>query len=153
MTRHPLLRSLITSCARALLVTSLLSAPLLITGCGPKSDFAAPIKPMPAGATFKGKWYSEEYKIMKVYEKDGKIFGTFTLQKGGTFEGTAEGGVLIFDWFAEGDLSEGTKDISGKGYLVISDDGKALKGERGILSKHTGKPWTASKMDDNPDAL
>jgi hypothetical protein len=108
---------------------------------------------MPADASFKGKWFSEEYKTIKLYQQaDGKIFGTFTLQKGGTLEGYAQGGVLVFDWYAEGDMTEGTKDIRGKGYFVISDDGKSFKGERGILSKHQGRAWSAVKLDDNPDA-
>lgn len=125
---------------------------LVLGGCGPKSDFVAPVKPMPAGATFHGKWFSDEYKTMKLYEQGGKVTGTFSLQKGGTLEGTVEGGVLVFGWYAEGDIGEGTKDTSGHGYFVISDDGKSLKGERGLMSKHKGKAWTATKLDDNPDA-
>ena len=64
--------------------------------------------------------------------------------------GTLEGGVLLFDWVQLGDLNEGRRDVSGKGYLVISDDGSQLAGRWGYGESRTnGGEWTADKaMED-----
>ena len=62
-----------------------------------------PKKEMPAGATFSGRWISNEYGDMRMTQRaDGGVHGTFDFRTGGTVDGVVQGGVLVFDWVQPG---------------------------------------------------
>jgi len=132
-----------------LLVVALLFAAVLSTSCG--ASVQIPSKPMPSGATFTGLWYSN-YGDMKLVQKDDSVTGTFDYKTGGRIAGTVTGGVLRFDWVQDGDLSVGRREITGKGYFVISDDGLKFEGQWGYGDNLTdGGTWTAEKAVENYD--
>lgn len=116
-----------------------------LSGCGPRE--VIPQRPMPAGATFSGLWYSN-YDDMRLTQNGEEVIGTFEYKDGGKIWGRTEGGVLLFDWLQEGDLSVGRREVTGKGYLVISEDGSQLAGRWGYGDSRTdGGEWTADKAD------
>ena len=116
----------------------------ILAGCG-EPEVKLPVKAMPAGASYTGLWYSN-YDDMNLVQEGTKVQGTFDFKTGGVINGTLEGGVLLFDWTQTGDLSVGRREVTGKGYFVISDDGLAFEGRWGYgESRSNGGAWTADK--------
>ena len=112
-------------------------------GCGGIERI--PTSAMPPGVEYSGLWYSN-YGDMELVQTGEQVKGTFTYRSGGTLMGTLEGGVLRFDWVQEGDLSVGRREVSGKGYFVMSSDGQKLEGKWGYGYKFSGGGvWTADR--------
>ena len=107
-----------------------------------------PQKAMPANATFTGSWLTN-FGVMKITQKDdGTVFGTFDYKTGGQVEGTVTGGVMQFQWIQPGDFQVGRREVSGHGYLVISDDGTEVEGEWGYADKYMGGgKWTGHRTE------
>lgn len=138
----PLPRALSSLLLVALLA---LGGSLALSGCGPRE--VIPQAPMPAGATFTGLWYSS-FDDMRLTQSGEEVTGSFEYKDGGKIWGRVEGGVLLFDWVQEGDLSVGRREVAGKGYFVISGDGQQLAGRWGYGdSRSDGGEWTAEKAD------
>lgn len=108
-----------------------------------------PTKAMPAGASYSGLWYSN-FGDMKLTQKaDGYTRGTFDYKTGGEIDGHVEGGVYKFSWLQQGDFQVGRRDVSGHGYLIISDDGLEANGEWGYGENYSGAGvWTARKATE-----
>jgi hypothetical protein len=109
-----------------------------------------PKKEMPAGATFSGRWISNEYGDMRMTQSaDGSLHGTFDYKSGGTVDGVVTGGVCVFDWVQPGDFQVGRREVRGKGYFIMSDDGQEFEGEWGMSDNYTGGgKWTGRKIND-----
>ena len=104
---------------------------------------------MPAGASFSGLWYTN-FGDMKLTQKaDGSTRGTFDYKGEGIVEGKVEGGVFIFEWTQPGDFQVGRREVKGKGYLVMGDDGLTMAGEWGYGDNYTGGgEWTGNKATE-----
>lgn len=130
-----------------IVAVSLLLGAALITSCG--TTVQVPSKPMPANASFTGLWYSN-YDDMKLVQKDGTVTGTFEYKTGGRLAGTLTGGVLLFDWVQDGDLSVGRREVTGKGYFVMGSDGVTFEGKWGYGDSLTdGGTWTGEKATED----
>lgn len=117
-------------------------------GCG-GSAASIPARAMPAGASFSGLWRSN-FGDMKLTQKpDGYTRGDFDFKTGGSVEGRVEGGVFVFSWVQYGDFQVGRREVSGKAYLVISDDGLSARGKWGYGDNYEGGGlWTAEKATE-----
>ena len=104
---------------------------------------------MPAGASFTGLWYSNEFGEMKItVNSDNTFHGTFEYQHG-EIDGRVEGGVMIFDWVQPGDFQVARREVRGRGYLVISDDGMEMSGGWGYGDNYSGGgKWTGQKATE-----
>ncbi len=72
------------------------------------------------------------------------------IKTGGEVEGEVVGGVFKFRWVQPGDFQVGRREVSGNGYLVISDDGLEMEGEWGYKDNYTGGgKWTGTKQTEN----
>ncbi|MDX9719536.1 MAG: hypothetical protein RBU37_02230 [Myxococcota bacterium] len=123
---------------------------LLLAGLSACSSSAEilPTRAMPPGASFEGLWYSN-YGDMRLQQEGNKVTGTFDYKLGGSIEGELQGGVLVFDWRQEGDLNLGRRDVFGKGYFVISDNGISFEGKWGYAESYSnGGTWTANKATE-----
>lgn len=111
------------------------------------SGFVMPTREMPAGASFTGRWSTNFGEMRLTQQPDGTTHGTFDYKAGGVIDGTVSGGVLSFDWSQPGDFQVGRREVNGKGYLVISDDGTEVNGKWGYADHYTGGgEWTGSKI-------
>lgn len=117
-------------------------------GCS-SSTATIPVREMPSGATFSGLWYTNFGDMTLTQKADGYTRGTFEFKSGGEVEGKVEGGVFIFDWVQAGDFQVGRREVRGKGYLVIGDDGLSMEGEWGYKDSYTGGgTWTGTKATE-----
>ena len=120
-----------------------LTLAMLVFGCGPIEKL--PQAPMPAGATYTGLWYSD-FDDMRLVQEGNTVTGTFEYKDGGTLAGTLEGGVLVFEWVQTGDLNVGRREVRGRGYFVISNDGQQITGRWGYGDSHLdGGEWNGEK--------
>lgn len=121
-----------------------------VVSCAPAS-VSIPVREMPAGASFSGRWHSNFGEMKLTQKSDGVTRGTFDFKGGSnTIEGRADGGVLRFEWVQAGDFQVGRREVRGRGYLVISDDGQAFTGKWGYGANETGGgEWTGTKAPDN----
>lgn len=109
-------------------------------------------KPLPAGVSFSGTWYSPQYDKMLLEQKGNKVIGTFSYKEGGHLEGELDGNILYFNWDQPGDFAVGRRTISGSGYLVMSDDGRSLAGRWGYDDdREGGGVWTADRFEKGKD--
>lgn len=128
----------------------------LILGCVSVGQFSCastqtviPTRTMPAGASFSGRWYSNFGDMRLTQKADGYTRGEFDYKSGGSVEGKVVGGVFIFDWIQFGDFQVGRREVFGKAYLVISDDGLTAEGKWGYGDNYDGGGiWTAQKAPD-----
>ncbi len=98
-----------------------------------------PSKPMPRGVSYTGKWYSPQYENMILKQQsDGTVKGKFSYKNGGTLFGKLEGNVLHFDWIQPGDFDVARREVRGKGYFSINDDGATFSGRWGYDDDNTG---------------
>ncbi len=118
-------------------------------GCA-SNQVVLPSREMPAGASFSGLWYTNFGDLTLTQKADGYTRGTFDYKgQECTVEGKVEGGVFIFDWVQPGDFQVGRREVSGKAYLVISDDGLSCEGEWGYVDNYTGGgKWTGNKATE-----
>ena len=108
-----------------------------------------PSREMPAGATFSGLWYSNFGDVKLTQKADGTTRGSFDYKVDGTIEGKVTGGVFVFEWIQPGDFQVGRRDVSGKGYFVISDDGLEFTGQWGYGENYTGGgEWKGTKATE-----
>lgn len=118
------------------------------TGCGPSMP-DIPVRSMPAGATFSGLWYTNFGDLTLTQRADGYTRGSFDYKTDGEVEGRVEGGVFIFDWVQPGDFQVGRREVRGKAYLVISDDGLSVSGQWGYGDQYVGGgEWTGTKATE-----
>lgn len=117
-------------------------------------------KPLPAGTSFSGVWFSPQYEHMYLRQTGNEIRGIYTYANGGTLEGTVDGNVMTFAWIDPGDKDEARRNMKGKGYLQLLKDGESTKlvGQWGYDDKaHGGGPWEATyvrEMDsEDPRSL
>lgn len=123
----------------------------IASSCGPTMA-QIESKPIPPGVSFTGEWFSPEYDNMKLEQKGTHVTGTFSYREGGTISGELDGNVLRFDWEQPGDMSKARRAIHGKGYWVISDDGKGLRGQWGYMDSDTdGGTWNAERLGTRVD--
>lgn len=128
----------------------------LILGCVSVGQFSCastqtviPTRTMPAGASFSGRWYSNFGDMRLTQKADGYTRGEFDYKSGGSVEGKVVGGVFIFDWIQFGDFQVGRREVFGKAYLVISEDGLTAEGKWGYGDNYDGGGiWTAQKAPD-----
>ena len=118
-----------------------------VTACAPAVNL--PERAMPAGASFTGIWYSDEFGQMKItVNPDNTMHGTFEYRHG-EINGTVEGGVMKFEWIQPGDFQVARREVSGHAYLVISDDGLEMKGAWGYGDNYDGGgKWTGRKATE-----
>lgn len=110
---------------------------------------SVPTRAMPAGASFSGLWYSNFGDLTLTQKPDGQTRGEFDFKTGGAVEGRVEGGVFIFSWVQYGDFQVGRREVSGRAYLVISDDGLSAQGKWGYGDNYEGGGiWTATKATE-----
>ncbi len=130
------------------LASALLMACLSLATVSCAKTEQLPVREMPANATFSGQWVSN-FGYMKLKQmEDGTTRGSYDY-KNGQIEGRVEGGVFTFRWVQPGDFNVGRREVSGHGYLVISDDGLALEGEWGYYDNYRGGgTWTAKKQTE-----
>jgi len=130
------------------LIALALGLTFVLTSCNTEK---IPSKPMPPGATYTGLWYSS-YDDMRLVQKGDEVTGTFEYKDGGRIAGHLEGGVLLFEWVQEGDLAKGRRDVVGKGYFIISDDGEAIAGRWGYGDSRTdGGEADIDYENEDPD--
>ena len=108
-----------------------------------------PTREMPANASFTGLWYSDEFGEMKItVNPDNTVHGTFDYHDG-EIDGRVQGGVMIFDWIQPGDFQHARREVRGKGYLVISNDGMEMSGKWGYKDNYEGGgKWTGRKATE-----
>jgi hypothetical protein len=114
-------------------------------GCAPKQTLPNP-KPLPAGTTFTGVWYSPQFEHMYVRQIGNEVRGIYTYKYGGTLEGELDGNLLKFKWIDPGNKDEARRGARGQGYLQLVTEGESLKlvGEWGYDEARTGGgPWEA----------
>lgn len=117
-------------------------------GCGPSMG-DIPTREMPAGASFSGLWYTNFGDMTLTQKSDGYTRGHFDYKVDGEVEGRVEGGVFIFDWVQPGDFQVGRREVRGKAYLVISDDGLSVSGKWGYGDAYEGGgDWTGTKATE-----
>jgi len=144
---------------RPVIIVSLFLAVLALGACGPHTRLPDP-KPLPAGQTFAGVWWSKQFEHMYLRQTGEEVHGIYTFKHGGTLDGKANGNLLKFTWIDPGDKSEARRSMKGKGWLELTKKGDkvVLKGQWGY-NKHMsgGGPWTAEfvrAMDsDDPRSL
>ncbi|MCL2325192.1 MAG: hypothetical protein FWC40_01620 [Proteobacteria bacterium] len=113
------------------------------------SSYSVPVRAMPAGATFDGLWYTNFGEMRIRQTADGRVSGTFAFRTGGEFEGEVVGGVMKFRWTQPGDFQVGRREVVGRGYLVISDDGLNMAGQWGYGDDYVGGgEWTGEKATE-----
>ncbi len=120
------------------LVTSALT--LTLAGCAtPKPQLPEPGTP-PAGATFEGVWFSEQFDHMYLRKASESVRGIYTYKYGGTMEGEVQGDMLVFRWIDPGDQSEARRGHEGRGYLKIVEGeyGPSLRGKWGYGEDYVG---------------
>lgn len=129
--------------------TCLLMGILSLGSLSCASSSNIPVREMPANATFSGQWYTT-FGFMDISQRsDGYARGTFDYKSGGEVEGTVVGGVFQFRWVQPGDFSVGRREVSGHGYLVISDDGLNMSGRWGYNDAYEGGgEWTGKKQTE-----
>ncbi len=102
---------------------------------------------MPAGASFEGVWYSEQFEQMYLRRVGDTIRGIYTYKYGGTLEGDINGDLLTFKWIEPGETSSATRTRKGQGYFKLSTDDNGnfvLKGRWGYEDDRTnGGVWDA----------
>lgn len=143
--------------AQAIFLVAMLS--MLIAGCGNKADIPDP-KPLPAGQSFAGVWYSTQFEHMYLRQTGDEVRGIYTYKQGGTMEGTANGNLLKFTWIDPGNKDEARRSLKGQGWLQMVKEGELikLKGEWGYNDARSGGGvWAAEyvrKMDpEDPRSL
>ncbi len=105
-------------------------------------------RPMPAGASFTGDWYSPQYENMTLTQTGATVRGTFTYKTGGELEGTLDGNVLYFKWSQPGDFKVARRDVSGEGYFVMDESGDSFTGRWGYEDdNHSGGVWDAERLE------
>ncbi len=127
------------------LLPVLIALAFILTACGPSQKIPEP-KPLPAGASFAGVWYSTQFEHMYLRQTGDEVRGIYAYKNGGTLEGIANGNVLKFDWIDPGDKETARRRFEGKGYLEMKKKGEilVLEGEWGYNESATGGgPWTA----------
>jgi len=109
------------------------------TSCGSKLPDPGP---MPPGATFAGVWDSN-WGQMRLMQQGGHVHGTFQGFRSGSLSGDANGNLYVFRW------TEYKTSQLGRGYLVMSPDGKALEGRWGYQKEYSnGGRWWATRATD-----
>ena len=115
------------------------SVVLAMTSCGPKANIPDP-KPLPAGQSWAGVWYSTQFEHMYLRQTGEAVNGIYTYKFGGTLDGKANGNLLKFTWLEPGDKNEARRSVQGKGWLAMHRDGDLvkLKGEWGYNDSMAG---------------
>lgn len=124
---------------------ALFSLAFLLASCGPSQKIPE-AKPLPAGASFAGVWFSKQFEHMYLRQSGDQVNGIYAYKNGGTLEGTANGNVLEFTWIDPGDKETARRRFEGKGFLVMTREGESLQlqGEWGYNDSYTGGgPWEA----------
>jgi hypothetical protein len=105
----------------------------------PKPTLPEPGTP-PAGVTFQGVWFSEQFDHMYLRVSGDSVRGIYTYKYGGTMEGEVEGDMLVFRWIDPGDQDEARRGHEGRGYLKIVEGeyGPALRGKWGYGEDYVG---------------
>ena len=137
---------------------------MFLIACGPPESTLYPKTPMPAGATFTGAWYSDDWGGRILLTQDGdQVSGRFNEGKEemvGEITGVVEGGVLLFNWVRRGKMSAGERDLKGKGYIIINRENDSVAGEWGLYKRRTGGStnskqnegkWAAERVGKLPD--
>ena len=157
---------------RNLAKLSLLSAlampsALSLSACGPSNEAKhAHIKPgeMPAGAEWKGVYYSPVYGYLHVLADGKTVQGAWRTGGGdayGELQGEVDGNVMKYTWNQHKIGMVGAEaNSNGHGYFVYSipKEGEAhkIKGEWGLGDSDAGNPWEAVKqtnMQPNLDSV
>ncbi|MBR4986346.1 MAG: hypothetical protein IKY83_11485 [Proteobacteria bacterium] len=108
-----------------------------------------PTRSMPAGASFSGLWYTTFGDLKLTQRADGYTRGTFDYKTDGEVEGKVEGGVFILDWIQPGDFQVGRREVKGKAFFVISDDGLSFEGRWGYNDSYdNGGIWKGTKATE-----
>lgn len=121
---------------------------LSLLGCSGGAETKMPDpKPMPAGASFSGVWYSQQFEHMYLRQIGDSVRGIYTYKYGGTLEGKINGNMLVFDWIDPGDTTSATRTRKGKGYFTLSIDSEGnsvVKGRWGYDDdRANGGLWEA----------
>lgn len=123
----------------------LIVSALLIASCGPSTKVPDP-QPLPAGQTWAGVWYSQQFEHMYLRQTGDDVRGIYTYKDGGTLEGKMNGNLLTFTWIDPGSKTEARRTIQGQGYLTMQREGDdvTLRGEWGYNDDRGGAGvWTA----------
>jgi hypothetical protein len=150
----------------ALVVPTALTA-LTLAACGPSSDVKhAQIKAgeMPAGADWKGVYYSPVYGYLHIVTDGKTVQGAWRTGGGdayGELQGEIDGDILRYTWTQHKIGMVGKEaESSGKGYFryTIPKEGEAHKiaGEWGLGDSDAGNGWEAIKqtnMQPNLDSV
>ena len=117
-------------------------------------------KEMPAGKSFSGLWYSEQFQHMYLYQEGDQLRGVYAYGGGGTLEGEVTGNLLLFSWEDPGSREAVRRTMRGQGYLqLVEEEGKVrVIGEWGYNQERRGAgPWTAEFIreleEDDPRTL
>ena len=117
-------------------------------------------KPLPAGQTWAGVWYSPQFEHMYLRQTGDEVRGIYTYKFGGTIEGTANGNILKFTWIDPGDKDEARRSLKGKGWFQMKKEGELTKieGEWGYNDSMTGggvweAEWVRDMDSDDPRSL
>lgn len=123
---------------------------LIATACAPsRPRIRVRPKPLPPGIAYTGKWYSPQYENMTLKQEGDTVTGTFSYKTGGTLEGKLDGNVLIFDWIQPGDTSKARREVRGRGYFIIRDDGDKIRGWWGYNDDLDGGGiWDADRIEE-----
>jgi hypothetical protein len=160
MVRAMFVRKLVQFSLRtALVVPAALTAftALTLAACGPSSDVKhAQIKAgeMPAGAEWKGVYYSPVYGYLHIVADDKTVQGAWRTGGGdayGELQGEIDGDILRYTWTQHKIGMVGKEaETSGKGYFKYSipKEGEAHKiaGEWGLGESDAGNRWEAVKQ-------
>jgi hypothetical protein len=149
-----------------LVVGLMLGVAVLGSGCGPKKSAVklanVTAGSMPAGASFKGVWYSEAFGELHLVAEGSNIVGKWkdkTHGRWGKMSGTITGDLAKFRWEEHkmGAIGPGST-TSGRGYFryVPGDEGELprLKGEWGYEENEIGGGnWDMNRVQDREPNL
>lgn len=124
----------------------------IASACGGEQLPPIQVKPMPAGGSFSGVWFSPQYGEMHILQTGSAAVGRYTKdERQGRLQGNIEGDVMRFEWTEQRELIVGRPvETKGHGYFRIvkdeAEDTWKVIGEWGNdAAERGGGPWTAVK--------
>ncbi|MBK8998731.1 MAG: hypothetical protein IPM35_23665 [Myxococcales bacterium] len=104
-----------------------------------------PKAPMPAGATWTGKW-DTTWGPLELTQSGTRVTGTYQYKSvQGSLTGTMDQNTLVIDWTEVGGAG------SGKGQFVMGADGRSFSGTWGTgASATSGGNWTGTRVGEAP---
>ena len=98
-------------------------------------------RPLPGNIKFAGEW-DTNWGQMTLSQRGKHVHGRYKGFRNGSITGDIEGNRLLFKW------TQVKPRLHGRGYLLMSQDGKRMEGRWGYLIDHfEGGRWWANRIE------